>query len=271
VNFIPPSTESPSGLFQTWQFQPAPAAPGVSYAIDAGGAEAEAGAQAYPVWRLELPADPISAEAVLSERQEVLGASRLALEDVPARIDELVLHARATGGVGLSFAPQTAETLPEPEADALELLHTLELPAVGLSFAAGSDERRGLEQAFDQFKADMDDLLRLVTHFAWVETQQEGRLIGRTVVGWSGDLDTLWQSGLTPEERELHRNSLRQALASRNILLHAIVVTVRSAAKLAVLLTTPGGAVLAIPVAWKFIKEVLADIEKYKLITQIPV
>jgi hypothetical protein len=116
----------------------------------------------------------------------------------------------------------------------------------------------------------MDDLLRLVTHFAWVETQQDNLLIGRTVVGWSGDLDTLWLPGLAPERRDLHRRSLHQALGSRNILLHATVVTVRSAAKLAVLLATPGGAVLAIPVAWKFVKEIMADIEKYKLIAETP-
>lgn len=240
----------------------------MSYAIDAAGAEADA--QAYPVWRVDLPANPTSAEMVLAERQEVLIASELALEDVPERVEDLVQQARASGGVGLSFATPSAEAMPEPEAEALELLHALELPAVGLSFAAGSEERRGLEQAFDQFKVDMDDLLRLVTHFAWIETQQDGRLIGRTVVGWSGDLDTLWQPGLTSEQHELHRSSLRQALASRNILLHAVVVTLRSAAKLAVLLTTPGGAVLAVPVAWKFVKEIMADIKKYKLIAETP-
>jgi hypothetical protein len=264
----PPAPDSPAALFQTWQFQPAPAAPGVSYSIDKAGTEA--GTEAYPVWRLDLPADPSSAEMVLAERQEVLGAVQLALEDVPARLASLVQHAQLTGGVGPSFAPPSAEALPEPEAEALELLHALELPAVGLSYAAGSEERRGLEQAFDQFKADIDDLLRLVTHFAWVETEQDGRLIGRTVVGWSGDLDTLWHAGLTPEQRELHHRSLRQALASRNILLHAVVVTLRSAAKLAVLLTTPGGALLAVPVAWKFVKEIMADIEKYKLIAETP-
>ncbi len=207
---------------------------------------------------------------VLAERQEVLGASQLALEDIPERIENLVRQARATGGVGLSFAPPSAEALPEPEAEALELLHALEMPAIGVSFDAAGEEKRGLEQTFDQFKADMDDLLRLVTHFAWVETEQDGRLIGRSVVGWSGDLDTLWHGGLTPEQRELHHRSLRQALASRNILLHAVVVTLRSAAKLAVLLTAPGGALLAVPVAWKFVKEIMADIEKYKLIAETP-
>ena len=264
--FPPPDKSLPdAGLFQSWQFQPTPAAPGLSYSVDAAGAEA------LPVWSLNLPADPQAARATLSQRQDLLLSSQMALNDVPLRIDDLVQHARATGGVGLSFAPPSAEALPDPEADALGLLHALELPAVGVSFAAGSEEQRGLNQAFEQFKADMDNLTRLITHFAWVETQQDGLLIGRTIVGWSGDLDMLWRTGLTPQARELHQRSLSQALASRNILLHATVVTVRSAAKLAVLLTTPGGAVLAIPVAWKFIKEVMADIEKYKLIAQTPI
>ena len=266
----PPDKSLPdAGLFQTWQFQPAPTAAGLSYTVDAAGAET--GAAAQPVWRIDLPADLDSAKRTLSERQELLSASLLALDSVPLRIDDLVKHARATGGVGLSFAPPSTEALPEPEADALGLLHALELPTIGVSFAPGSEEQHGLEQAFNQFKADMDNLMRLVTHFAWVETQQDSLLIGRTIVSWSGDLDMLWRSGLTPQAQELHQRSLSQALASRNILLHATVVTVRSAAKLAVLLTTPGGAVLAIPVAWKFIKEVMADIEKYKLIAKIPI
>lgn len=261
----PPDQLTPdAGLFQTWQFQLAPATAGLSYAIDSASAET------LPVWRIDLPADPGQAERTLAERQVLLGASQRALEDVPQRIANVVQHAQATGGVGLSFAPLSAEALPDTEAETLGLLHALELPAAGVSFAAGSEERRGLEQAFDQFKADMDDLLRLVTHFAWVETQQDSVLLGRTVVGWSGDLDTLWSPGLTPERRDLHRRSLHQALVSRNILLHATVVTARSAGKLAVLLATPGGAVLAIPVAWKFVKAIMADIEKYKLIAETP-
>jgi hypothetical protein len=262
----PPDESLPeAGLLQTWQFQPTPAAPGLSYSIK------EADADAVPVWRLDLPADPEAAQATLSQRQKLLLTSQIALADVPVRIDNLVQHARATGGVGLSFAPLSAEALPDPEADALGLLHALELPAVGVSFAAGSEEQHGLEQAFTRFKADMDNLMRLVTHFAWVETQQDNHLIGRTIVGWSGDLDMLWRLGLAPQGYELHQRSLSQALASRNILLHATVVTVRSAAKLAVLLTTPGGALLAIPVAWKFVKEVMVDVEKYKLIAQTPI
>lgn len=262
----PPDKSLPeAGLFQTWQFQPAPAIPDLSYSVEG------AGVSAVPIWRLDLPADAEAAQATLSQRQELLLTSQIALTDIPLRIDNLVQQAQATGGVGLSFAPPSDEVLAGPEADTLELLHALELPAVGVSFATGSEERRGLEQAFDQFKVDMDNLMRLVTHFAWVETQQDSHLIGRTIVSWSGDLDMLWRLGLAPQGYELHQRSLSQALASRNILLHATVVTVRSAAKLAVLLTTPGGAVLAIPVAWKFVKEVMADIEKYKLITQIPI
>ena len=265
----PDQSPPEAGLFQEWQFQPAPADPGMAYAASAN-ADAAGNAKEVPIWRLDLPADPELAEEALAKRQDLLLASQTALDDVPRRIADLVQHSRATGGVGLSFAPALAEALPDPEAEALGLLHTLELPTVGVSFALGSEEQHGLDQVFTQFKLDMDNLVRLVTHFAWVETQQGDRLIGRSIVSWSGDLDTLWQSGLALQACELHQRSLHQALASRNLLLHAAVVTVRSAAKLAVLLTTPGGAVLAIPVAWKFIKEVMADLEEYKLIAATP-
>jgi hypothetical protein len=116
----------------------------------------------------------------------------------------------------------------------------------------------------------MNRLLRLVTHFAWVETEIEGQLLGRSVVSWSGDLDTNWASSAAAEVYQLHQRSLNQALVTRNIALHAVTITTQSAVKLAVLLAAPGGALLALPVAWKFVKSILADIQKYKDLTRAP-
>jgi hypothetical protein len=83
-------------------------------------------------------------------------------------------------------------------------------------------------------------------------------------------LNTAWKPGLLPENRDLHRRALQQALATRHIVMHALVVTTGSAAKLALLLTTPASALLALPVAWKLVKQIMADIEKYKQIAKIP-
>lgn len=250
-------------LFGAWQVSALAPAPGVSFDTQSAGPEAA------PIFRLELPADARRAAARLDEEEVRLRAVQAALADVPQRVDRLVQQAQVSGGVGVSFAAAET-TLPEPEAEALELLHALEMPAVGLSFAVEGEQRRSLDQAYEDFRADMDNLFRLVSNFAWVETRQAEALVGRTVVSWSGDLSTTWKLGLPPENQDLHRRSLQQALATRHIVMHALVVTTSSAAKLALLLTTPASAVLALPVAWKLVKQIMADLEKYKQIAKIP-
>jgi hypothetical protein len=133
------------------------------------------------------------------------------------------------------------------------------------------DEQRGkLEEVYQRFDADLNRLLRLITHFAWVETVIGEFLIARTIVSWDGDAGTVWGGGLKVREYQNHVRSLEQALASRNIILHAVIVTVQSAAKLAVLLATPGGAVLALPLVWKFVKQILADVERYQNLQNRP-
>jgi hypothetical protein len=250
--------------FGSWQFESSTETPGVSFGIDS--AEQEA----VPVWRRDFPSDPDAADAELSASEALAQESLAELNMVPGRIDELIDRVQAESAGGVSFATTSMETLDEPEAELLDLLDTINRPAVGVSFAVGGEDRSKIEQAFDQFGADMNHLLRLVTHFAWVETEIEGQLLGRSVVSWTGDLDTNWATGLEAEVYQLHKRSLKQALGTRNIALHAVTITAQSAAKLTVLLAAPGGALLALPVAWKFVKQILADIQKYKDLTQVP-
>jgi uncharacterized protein YukE len=230
--------------FESWQFAADTSAPGLSYGLDTTPDEH------IPVWRKDLSADPEVAAAELAAGEALTQASMEELDAVPGRIDDLIRYTQAES------------------AELLDLLGTINSPAVGISFAVGGEEQGKIENAFDQFGSDMNRLLRLVTHFAWVETEIEGQLLGRSVVSWSGDLDTNWASSAAAEVYQLHQRSLNQALATRNIALHAVTITTQSAVKLAVLLAAPGGALLALPVAWKFVKSILADIQKYKDLTQ---
>jgi hypothetical protein len=258
-------SEPLSDVFGGWQFTSITGAPGVSF--DLGGtSEAQ-----LPVWRQELPSDPEVAAAQLQENEARMQLSMQALEAITGRIDALVESAQPAGMGGISFAAVSLEDLPEPETELMDLVQTINKPAAGVSFAVGGEDQSKLEAAFAQFGADMEHLLRLVTHFAWVETNLEGTLVGRSIVSWTGDMDTSWKSGLKDEVHQLHKSSLNQALATRNLVLHAVTITAKSAAKLAVLLATPGGAILALPVAWKFIKQILADVNKYKELTKIPI
>jgi hypothetical protein len=84
-------------------------------------------------------------------------------------------------------------------------------------------------------------------------------LLGQTTVSWSGDVNTVWRVGLSPEDVKLHQRTLALALQSRDTLLQILVMATQFAVKLSVLLAMPGGAILALPAAWKFINQVLAE------------
>jgi hypothetical protein len=249
---------STPAIFEMWGTSSDSISPGISYSLE------EAGGVSAPVWRLPLPADPEKAETQLRERQALLESSQAALEGVPERIDRLLEGTRLASSGRIAFDIEAAQALPEPETDLLASLQSLRQPLLGVSFAVDEEQRGKLEAAFERFNADIDRLLRTISHFAWVETEVGEKLIARTIVSWDGDADTAWGTELKPLEYQDHQRSLSQALASRNIILHAILVTVQSAAKLAVLLATPGGALLALPLAWKFVNQILTDVEKFQ-------
>jgi hypothetical protein len=246
--------------FGVWQFQPTGESAGVSFDL--------ASSAGVPLWRSVLPANLDQASGQLADNEAQTRASLAALAAIPGRIEVLVQQAQRAGAGEVSF---DAITMPEPEAELLDLVGTINRPAAGLSFAVGGEQQNKIEMAFAQFEDDMQRLLRLVAHFAWVETEVGGQLLGRSVVSWTGDLDTNWKSGLKADIYRLHQRDLVQALATRNLALHAITLTVQSAIKLSVLLATPGGTLLALPLAWKFIKQILADVQKYKQVSQVQI
>jgi hypothetical protein len=254
--------DSLPGIFGLWRIGPEGDAAGLSYGLDAGEPEDT------PIWRLTLPAQRQEADATLAELEALLRSSEEALEKIPERLDRMVQASRLAGSGGLSFDQGSLPALPEPEAELLASLLVLNQPFGGLSFEVPGESvevRNGkLAEAFRAFEGSMERLIRQVTHFAWVETEVGEVMIARSIVSWNGDANTAWGHGLGGGLYQRHRRSLAQALASRNLLLHALVTTAQSAAKLGVLLATPGGALLALPLAWKFVNQVLADVEKIR-------
>jgi len=226
-----------------------------------------------PVWRANLPADPNLAAAHLDSAEASLDASRAALTTAADRIDALV-EEREGQSTGLAFDVSAAGAeLAQPERELLALLKDAEkgLPSVSgeaVSFGAGEDVGGGWRQATQQFQGFVDRLQQVVTHYAWVETHTQGQLLGRTTVGWTGDMDTAWQEGLDPAQAALHQRTLTLALASREMLIRTFVVVASGAARLSMLLSTPVGAILALPAAWKFINQVRDEIEKHQQITK---
>ena len=140
-------------------------------------------------------------------------------------------------------------------------IESLEHPSDQVSFGLVSADTTKLEAVESQFKLAMERVWRMVSHFAYVETAVDGALTGRTMLGWSGNLNTLWEKNVDPDRMDLHQRNLQVAVASRHSLLRVVTVTVQSAVKISALITTPAGAVMALPVAWKFINQLLTEVK----------
>jgi hypothetical protein len=252
--------EEPVGLIGPWKAEAAP----VSFSVGE-----EAGSDA-PTWKVSLPSDQIEADQALSEAEARIAQAEAALEKIPARLDEIT--ASGPRGTGVSFAVASygfEEQSPEAEMfGLLEQARQLEQGPAVAAYALGDVTFAAWEQARVQFETFVGQLQREVMHFAWVETNVEGRLLARTTVGWSGDSETVWLEGLGAGQVVLHQRSLQVTVKTRALRMRMFSTVTGGAAKLSVLLTTPAGALLALPAAWKYVTEILELLKTQRNLTQ---
>ncbi|HWQ84504.1 MAG TPA: hypothetical protein VN363_08065 [Anaerolineales bacterium] len=229
------------------------------------------------VFVCDLPANPEQAEFELAQAETALQSNLASLQDSQARLDQLV-HIQA-GGVAFDvpgyppspgYPPGPGYSPGSPESQLLALLGT-SVPDGEWdpsSFGAGEAVSGQWQKIAVGFQEFMDRLNQVVGHFAWVETQINGKLIVRSSVGWTGNLDTAWNAAPTHESAALHQRTLRLALTSRTAMLRAFGVISAGAVKLTALVASPAGAVLALPAAWNFIRQVQAESARYASIKQ---
>jgi hypothetical protein len=212
-----------------------------------------------PVWRANYPADPELVRTYLEQAQRSLEAAEAALAATAGRLDAFVMQQRA----GLEFALPAPGTQPALAEDELSVL-------LGLSQAAAPESIQGLAEqlsekwdgALQSFQAFAARLQQVIGHYAWVETRVDGRLVGQTGVSWIGDVNTIFLDRLEPDQVQLHERTLDLTLASRKTLLRMSVLAIASAAKLSVLLATPGGIALALPAVLRFINQIRKELQK---------
>jgi hypothetical protein len=221
-----------------------------------------------PIWRVNLSTDELEATATMQLGEERLKASQSCLDDVTRRVDALVRAQSQQVDGPVSFG---AASLPPAESDLLGQIAEIKQEGA-VSFALEDGAVGGAREKADEAAAQMRHTLKRLTssllHYAAVETYSGNRMIGRTTVSWTGDSDTLWPAVLATSQAALHQRSLRLAVRSRDSTLRVIVLTVQTASKLSVLLATPGGVLLALPVAWRFINQVLAELGDLKEIRE---
>ena len=216
-------------------------------------------AETVPVWRADYPADPGRAAAALEDARQSLAAAGMALDEVPARLDLYLMQER----VGVSYAlPTPGDQSDRAEDDLSLLLAEMRgaVPAVSFETEGGFAGR--WDEAFQFFQSFTDRLKQMADHYIWVETRIEGRLVGQTAVGWTGDVDTILVDSLDPDLMRLHEQTLQLALASRQMLLRTSAMILANATKISALIATPGGIALAIPAVLRFINQVRKELKQ---------
>jgi hypothetical protein len=216
-------------------------------------------AEAVPVWRADYPADPDLTAGVLEDAQRSLAAAGMALDEVPDRLDLFLMRER----LAISYELPTPGAEPARAEDDLSLLLAEmrgTVPAV--SFEAEGRFAGRWDESFQFFQSFTERLKQMAAHYTWVETRVDGRLVGQTSVGWTGDVDTVFVDSLDPDLMRLHEQTLQLALASRQMLLRTSTMILANAAKISALLAMPGGIALAIPTVLRFINEVRKELKQ---------
>jgi hypothetical protein len=182
-----------------------------------------------------------------------LEAAQRGLEAASCRLDAFV----ESQSTGLSFGVDRAEISPaKPEAQLLKALTEIREGRGAMSFSPGEDRANWWTQGAPRIEAFVRRGLQFIVHYAWVESEMEGRLLGRTAVSWTGDMDTVWPEDVRPDQAALHQRALALALASRDTMIRTVIIAARGAAKLSMAMATPGGAIVALPAVWDFINRV---------------
>ena len=234
--------------------------PGQTSFAAGGGTEPE-----IPVWRVNLPSDSEQAAQDLALAENSLSRAEKALDVAEGRISALVEKRTSPAVFGV---PSQPEGLAPPEQELLAMLNQAQYGKLAPSFGLADQFQEGWEQAVNQFQGFVDLVVQTLTHYAWVETRIAGRLAVRTAVSWNGDFETAWQEVIESKQMHLHTRTLKIALASRAITVRSFAVVAAAAGKLTALMSAPGGAILALPAAWKYINEIRAELEKYQQLTQ---
>jgi hypothetical protein len=242
------STALPAGLVGAWDLGPDEAS--ISFA--AGSSDAVA-----TTWRLLLPADPRRAAAKVEALRAEVARAEAARLDASVRLARFATTSADTSAT-VSFT--AAAEVRSPEGELTAAIGVVGQADAPLAFGVLDPIADFWARAIETVQRAMDAIRRLLSGELWVETSIADRLVARTVVSLDGDATTAWAGPSTGDRVALHARSLEAALASRLTLMRTILTVASGAAMLATLpalLATPGGVLLAIPAAWRFVSQVI--------------
>jgi hypothetical protein len=207
-----------------------------------------------PTWRIELPASPAAAQAILTgKRKDVARAQR----DLASASQELARFDPTEEAVSYSVS----DPLFSYKGDLMTAINEIQA-AEQLSYGLPRlPIKIGDQDLYDQWNAFVEQIRQLVSHYARVETALAGQEIGLTTVGWTGDFETTWETHVTASGMRTHLQAVHVALDSRAAMIRLASVVATGAVGLAAKTAVSGG-VLLLPAVWKFVRDVLKELRR---------
>jgi hypothetical protein len=223
-----------------------------------------------PVYRVNFSDDIEASNNILAENLASFERMKAALDLVPHQLDGLVRRVKERqqkAAPGVSFALADLQEEPGLEGELLSMLAISDSTALGgtgpegVSFGLIEAASGVLGQAREKFEALLEQANREILHLAWVEMKIAGQIIARTEVGWQSS-NTFLHKTISAEQMSLHKRTLGVVSKTRNIKLRLLLTVAGGAAKMAVLMVTPGGAVLAVPAVYDYVKKILDHVKE---------
>lgn len=222
-----------------------------------------------PVYRVNFSDDIEASNNTLAENLASFERIEAALDQVPSQLDGLVRRVKEKqqkAAPGVSFALADIQEEPGLEGELLSMLAISDSAALGgtgpegVTFGLIEAASGVLGQAKEKFEALLEQANREIVHFAWVEMKIAGQILARTEVGWRSS-NTFLHNAISAEQISLHKRTLGVVSRTRNIKLRLLLTVAGGAAKVAVLMVTPGGAVLAVPAVYDYVKKILDHVK----------
>lgn len=235
-----------------WQTDPAP----VELAFGVGDSD---DSESAAVWRADLPRNLDVADAELARREASLRAAQGALDEAARQVARLAGRTGLNEVAGISFG-SCAPGANEAGNDLQGMLLEAGFFEPAFSFGLIDEAQKSGLDAVPQIARFFETVQGMVVRLARVETYQDSRCVGKTMIHPKGDLTTAWDAKSNPETQALHLRSLEQALASRAALIRTAVTLIQGAGTLAALAGSPGGAILALPVLWKYVNRLINQV-----------
>jgi hypothetical protein len=255
-----------------------------------------AGELPAPRWRIALGRDLDTSHRALAGGERSVADTHARLDDVPDRLDRAIDHALgdALGDAlgGAAQAPRTTRALasfaaPTAEAGLIAALEpdrrarsadrvtadarliaalvgdTAALDPARLAWSADAAPAASTEPEPEPEPGRLGSLLERIADLARgrsrIETHVEGALIAHSVTTLSGDTELWIAPRLSLTGARLHARSVAVAVRTRHAWARILTLVVRGASRLAAF-GLPAGAVSALPVVWRFVRDVLREL-----------